>query len=264
MTTAPTTTFCVAKAGTIIPGLFLWVDGNQKISMGGTYIEPLPNALSLRYIDDCPYASETCKKACYVQGLSLHAPSVYALYEHNSDMLRAAMRHAKDGLTRDANALARGLAGWINRNCSNFRWHVSGDVFSEGYANWIVTVCLLTPTVQHWTYTRSLPYIKNLALANNITINVSCDADNYQDALNHDWEDVPGGAGRVNFTYLTTTGEIPDEISLLTNVIFPDYSLRGDMGWRASLPAMLRKTICPVDFHGKSEKNNCRSCRKCL
>src|SRR5581483_8810679 len=156
-TSAASTAFCAAKVEG--PGGFLWIDGNGKITAANGKLDaPKPNAFSLVQIADCPGSTEACRRACYVHSLEKHAPQTHALYRHNSEFIR---RTIKDhGASAQWAAL---LAEWIEDNCrGGFRWHVSGDIFSLDYAEFIAAVCDLSPCVSHWIYTRSFDLVDPL------------------------------------------------------------------------------------------------------
>lgn len=255
-TSAAATAFCAAKIE--LGDDFLWIDGNGKITAGnGTLDSPKPNAFSLVQIEDCPGSTETCRASCYVHGLEKHAPETHALYRHNSQMIRKIVA----SINGSAFYWAVHMAEWIAANCAGgFRWHVSGDVFSDRYAQWISLVCSRSPLVNHWIYTRSLGSVKFLR-APNLVVNISCDADNYADAKEASWRD------RLRLCYLTQDGTVPDDLPD-GSVIFPDYALRGGnptgAEWFAGLSPQYKSFVCPVDYHGKSEQRRCGPCDRCL
>jgi hypothetical protein len=156
---------------------------------------------------------------------------------------------------------------WINQNCrGGFRWHVSGDIFSEEYARWIARVCRYAPHVNHWIYTRSHGLIAPLlpvstGAGGNLALNISCDADNYESAYQ------VAKANGLRLCYMTVDGTLP---RLLPDgsVIFPDYTLRGGTergaAWFEALSPQYKSFVCPVDYHGKSEKRRCGPCDRCL
>jgi len=254
VTTAPTTAFVKAQI-TGPGGHHLWIDGNQKITAGnGTFASPRPNAFSLVQVKDCPGSTPACRASCYVHNLEKHAPAIHRLYAHNSRTIRMIL----DGLRCSSLDWARTMADWITANCAGgFRWHVSGDVFSEAYAQWIVQVCRRSPGVRHWIYTRSFDLVEELNQATNLVVNLSADADNYDAA-----ERLAAETG-LRVCYMTTNGTVPGSLQP-GDVIFPDYSLRGNETWRRGLPLAERRMICPVDFFGKSESIRCGVCRKCM
>lgn len=287
---AASTAFCATKAHG--PGGYIWIDGNQKITRNnGTYDDPRPNAFSLlagngdrgdeigHEREHCPGSTPTCRAACYVHGLAKHAGTTYALYDHNSRVIREVLA----GPFEIAEDWARKIGAWITENAAaGFRWHVSGDVYSVGYARWIAAVCRASPKVDHWIYTRSFDRVEPLVAVSrgrggNLALNFSCDADNYQAAREyrdrlaaHPYrpEDAP------RLCYLTRGGLVPDDLPE-GSVIFPDYPLRAGKQptaveqranspfWQ-SLSSGQRQMVCPVDFYGKSEGNRCGPCGKCL
>lgn len=255
-TSAAATAFCAAKVEG--PGGFLWLDGNGKITAGnGTLDKPKPNAFSLAHISDCPGSTEACRLSCYVHGLKKHAPDTFKLYEHNSRQIRQILADDADGM-----AWASILALYIAEHCKGgFRWHVSGDVWSAAYARFIVAVCQASPLVNHWIYTRSLEFVPTLRAAVNLTVNVSADRDNYHAAR------VVAREHGLRLCYMTSDGIVPIGLSD-DDVIFPDYALRGGnpegQAWFEALPPAYKAMVCPVDYHGKSEKRRCGPCDRCL
>ncbi|HLL28609.1 MAG TPA: hypothetical protein VKT73_13275 [Xanthobacteraceae bacterium] len=261
-TSAATTAFCATKIYGPSDG-FLWIDGNGKITANnGTLDDPKPNAFSLVEIQDCPGSTEVCRAACYVHGLKKHAPATHALYVHNSKMIRQIL--ATKG---PENRWSLIVGQWIEKNCQGgFRWHVSGDVFSLEYAYWIAQVVGFSTTVDHWIYTRSFDFIGPLVAMSrqrggNLAINLSCDSENYFKALRL------ANEFKLRLCYLTRDGRVPENLPD-GSVIFPDYNLRGGTAegaaWFANLPAHYKSFVCPVDFHGKSDRRRCGPCDRCM
>ncbi len=261
MTTAATTTFCATKIN-IGGGRTLWIDGNAKITAGnGSYEEPAPNAFSLVEIDDCPYSTPTCRKACYVHGLKKHAPDTHELYVHNSVVIRELLdSYDLEAYWRAVNA----MSDWIGDNCKGgFRWHVSGDVFSRAYAQFIWRVVALSPNVQHWIYTRSFPFVDELVGLTHFAVNLSADRNNYPEARK-----TKARYPHTRICYLAKSAiDVPCNLPA-DSVIFPDYPLR--KGTNAAkdlwfvLPKPERRMLCPVDYFGKSKHVRCGPCKKCL
>jgi hypothetical protein len=252
----------------VAPGIDLVVDGNSKITASnGSFAEPAPNALSLPAASvewsgpSCPGSTPTCRATCYVKGLAKYAPEVYAVYHENFAALTWLLD--KPGTREEA---ARRLGAWIAANAAGgFRWHVSGDVLNLAHARWIVDVCHASPDVGHWIYTRTFDCVPALLCAQNLTVNVSADVDNYAAAR------AVATAHRLRVCYEATgAGAIPgDHVGDV--VTFPDYALRGrdlerptSAAWWQSLTHEQRKTVCPADFYGQSEAHRCGPCSKCL
>lgn len=274
-TSAAATAFCFAQVDGP-GGLQLYVDGNGKITRDqGDLDHPVPNAFSIRNREDCPGMTPTCSAACYVEGLKKHASDTYTLYEHNSDTIREIL--ADDQLADD---WAVRMAEWISVNCTSFRWHVSGDVFSDAYAAWIRDVCRESPKVAHWIYTRSFGYVHTLmqaamARGGNLAVNLSVDRDNWNEGLRTLLE-VQGisqalGHGLVGprLCYLTTAdGLLPAAGLGKGDVIFSDYNLRDatpeGRAWFAALAPEHKQMVCPVDQHGKAPNRRCGPCARCL
>lgn len=254
------TQFCAVEVP-LWDGYSFFLDGNSKITWdNGTYAEPKPNAFSLPHISTCPGATERCMKSCYVWGLRKHAPETYANYELNARALHFVLRDPAVGWV----AVDK-LSDWIHDNVASFRWHVSGDVFNESYAHWIVDVCEATPDVKFWIYTRSLWAVRTLTSARNLAVNVSADKDNYAAARRA--ADTWGA--RVCYLVSDPGEQLPDLPA--GSVIFPDYPLRGrdlpiasEAQWWKSITTEQKRMTCPVDFAGQSEKNRCGPCDRCL
>jgi len=273
--TAATTAFCSDRLDGP-NGTHLFLDGNGKITAGnGTLAAPKPNALSLLQISDCPGSTPACQRACYVHNLATAQPDLHALYAHNSAELR---RILADRELADAWVIV--LADWIRQNAyEGFRWHVSGDVFSNEYAEFIADVCRESPDVAHWIYTRSYQFLAPLAevctlRGGNLALNLSCDRDNYAimrsvaDVYGIDWGD--GTRERLRLCYLSVDGKVPDDL-LPDDVIFPDYALRprqfktlAESPWWQTLEPEQRGLVCPVDAHGKAENRRCGPCNRCM
>ena len=261
MTTADTTLF--AHKTIASKGYVLTFDGNQKITAyNGSFEEPAANAFSIVQAQDCPFRTPTCEDSCYIHNLEKFQPELHKLYKRNSSEIRALLE------TRFRYEVAYDVADWITENAKGgFRWHVSGDVFSDSYAEWIADVVSWSPTVQHWIYSRSFPFLGPLLHIDNLTVNVSADKDNYWLARRFADE------YKLRVCYLTVEGEVPDDLKE-GDIIFPDYGLRGvgqkpfefrnDSEWWQNLKGEHKKMVCPVDLYGKSEKVRCGVCTKCI
>jgi len=235
-------------------------DGNSKITASnGTFDNPKPNAFSTVQISDCPGSTPSCRKACYVHGLEKYAPDVHNAYKHNSINIRRVLLDENNSAI-----LSDKFARWIKANCNEFRWHVSGDIFSREYAQFIKHVAIKTPDVLFWIYTRTFDFVEELNGAGNLVVNLSADIDNDYEAFNYADE------YNLRVCYFSNTGEIP--LRLRDNdVIFPNYSLRGremdnpeDHKWWKELTERQKKMVCPVDFYGQSEKRRCGKCKRCM
>lgn len=282
-------------------GLSLFVDGNSKVTAeNGTYDCPAPNAFSLPHIATCPGSTEACRESCYVHNLEAHAPAVFARYKENE---RTAHAILADSFTR--REAAKRFGEWIRENCKGgFRWHVSGDVFSERYAHFIAYTCQSAPRVNFWIYTRSHRFVAALLEAPNLVVNISADRDNYSDA-----RAVAHRYGlRLCYMVKSPDEKLPPLPS--KSVIFPDYPMRarpqyecaacnrGHAGftplaksdlvngtcpacfslvrevvpdlsahaWWNTLTHEQQKMVCPADMLGQSDNYRCGKtrCSHCL
>lgn len=248
----------------------LVVDGNQKITAGnGSYEDPRPNAFSIVNVEDCPGSTPTCRASCYVQGIEKHVADLHALYRQNSAAIRRILQSSR------AYNWAQHFAGWIGANApGGFRWHVSGDVFSEEYAEWIAAVAMYSQRTRHWIYTRSFDFVgplleQSTTRGGNLAINLSADQDNYAQA--RELADKHG----LRICYMVLADGVRPPDMREGDVLFPDYPLRGGKGqrpgeirdaseWWQGLTADERRMVCPVDMYGKSEPNRCGPCDRCL
>ncbi|MBI2450255.1 MAG: hypothetical protein HYV47_01820 [Candidatus Nealsonbacteria bacterium] len=238
-----------------------WFDGNGKITFtNGTFDKPIANAFSLVQVQDCPFATPTCKNTCYVHGLEKQEAEVHRKYRENSRTIRRILDNP-----HYFKKTVSAFSTWISEHCpGGFRWHVSGDIFSIKYARFIRKVCDAAPDVKFVIYTRSFQYLTPLVGAKNLVINLSADKDNYKKARRvHRKYDF-------RICYLTVEGEVPEDLPK-GSVIFPAYGLRGrdlpiptQAPWWKSLTAEQKKMVCPPDFFGQSAHFRCGICRKCL
>lgn len=242
--------------------LSFYFDGNGKITReNGSFDNPVPNAFSLVQVEDCPFATSTCKSVCYVHRLEKAKAEIHSAYKHNSRVIREVLENEHYFY---GTVLA--FSNWIREHCfKGFRWHVSGDIISLKHALFIRGVCDATLEVPFWIYTRSFAYLRPLLFptTKNLVINLSADRDNLAQAMF--WHKDFG----LRICYLTVDGEVPE----LPNgsVIFPSHELRGrdlpnpkDAPWWQMLNSRNRRMVCPPDFFGQSEKLRCGSCKKCL
>jgi hypothetical protein len=248
-------------------GLVFYVDGNSKITASnGTYADPVPNAFSLPHQSTCPGATPSCLASCYVHGLERHAPATYARYRQNERALhRVLMSFAS------MDRAARAFGEWIAEHApGGFRWHVSGDVISDRHAGWISRVCLESPDVGHWIYTKSFEASHYLA-ARNLTVNISADRDNIDDAFDAVADRFRLTGLRSRICYMSQAPEdVPADLPP-GSVIFPDYPARGrelddptEHPWWKARTHTERAMTCGADFFGQSESHRCGPCRKCI
>lgn len=181
---------------------------------------------------------------------------MYALYEHNANAIRTILVDADLALE-----WAAVVGAWITEHApGGFRWHVSGDIFSDTYAQWIAAVVVGASPVRQWLYTRSFEFAHRLVDLPHLALNLSADADNYAAALAFRAQH----GGRI--CYLSHDGFVPNDLHD-DAVIFPDYSLRdrGDGSpWFDALSPRQKRMTCPVDLRGKSEQRRCGPCPRCL
>lgn len=239
-------------------GQVLTLDGNSKVTAGnGTFAEPVANAFSLVSVDDCPYSTSACRESCYTTAPRMQdQPDVLAAFQRNSRTIREVIKTVGNWAWHDS--IDRLSAYATKHTPHGFRWHVSGDVFSWRYAEWIAAVCRAAPKVQFWIYTRSFRFIPPLLRPLNLTVNLSADRDNASIALRH------AKQYGLRVCYMATEGdEVPDWLRK-GDVIFPTYELREPNPFFSKLPLLQQRMICPADLKGQSEQLRCGPCRKCI
>lgn len=222
-----------------------WLDGNSKITMSD-FERPECNSLSLPARASCPGSTPACR-TCYA---ARHTAEDDRRWENFRRVTGATFEQAER------------LGEYIAKHCTAFRWHVSGDVFSRDYAQWIVSVCRAS-RISHWIYTRSFQFLDILSEAKNLVVNLSADRWNLR------------GARRLSqeFGFRIAYKATDDDPIFLPrgSVILPDYQLRGrDLDdpeshpWWQSLSREQRLMVCPADFYGQSEQRRCAKCMRCL
>lgn len=237
----------------------IWFDGNSKVAVGKPFADPTPNCFSLVSIDDCPYSTPICRSSCYTAGIKEFAPDTFAKYHLNSTTIRKY-------LGVDEQPILKAFTTHIQKNNIDFfRWHVSGDIFSETYAKFIAQVCKASPDTTFWIYTRSFPWVHHITGIDNLTVNLSGDVDNIAEC-----ESTTNNNPGTRVCYMSTDGSVPEWLSN-GSVIFPDYNLRGrdldtptDAPWWNTLTQEQKRMVCPPDFFGQSENIRCGPCTKCI
>jgi hypothetical protein len=222
------------------PGGSLWIDSHGEAT-------PESGSFSLVQIKDCPGSTVSCRAACLAHELERHRPETHELYRRNSETVRKVL---KDPSAADEWAAI--LGRWIAENCpAGFRWHVSGDIFSIDYAEWIASVCRRSPQVRHRILTRSLQFLGPLlpvraGRGGNLELNLSADEDN--------WQRVGRKADllELQVAYMTADGRIP--ISLLPgDMIFPPRAASSE--WFDELSPEYKQMVRPVDHIQQGERD---------
>jgi len=156
------------------------IDGNGKPSAVVPNAWPLP-AGPLDMGGSCPGVTSACRD-CYAAGLESWSPTFRRGAAANLDALRHL--YGCGGFRAVVDALAAVVAASVDAQTVRgvarpaFRWHSGGDVFSEWYARAIVQVCGRFPSVEFWTYTRTLSAVRVLVRAANLRTYVSADSEN--------------------------------------------------------------------------------------
>ena len=129
----------------------------------------------------CPGKTATCERICYAGKLEKIYPNVRGVLMHNWDLLKDATRSEMLTLIND-------MITSFSKDCDKrgvekkFRIHWDGDFFSYDYALAWATVISVHPDVQFWAYTRSFEYVGLFERLPNLSLYLSVDKDNLNDA----------------------------------------------------------------------------------
>lgn len=123
------------------------------------------------------------RKTCYVEKIVQIYKQVGATLLQNTNEL---VGKSKDEML---DVLRRTINTFVSKSKDDqlfFRLHWAGDFFSLEYAEAWAEVMREFPQVRFWTYTRSFRsgenFIEPLLTVDNLTLYLSCDPDNYEDA----------------------------------------------------------------------------------
>lgn len=211
----------------------LLVAGNEKLGLSVFHFDILP-------VVTCPGRSSRCEAICYCRRGRFQFPQVI-------DRLEWCYEQSK------RNDFARRMTAEIFRKgCLAVRPHVSGDLYSPGYARkWleVMTACTYT---KFWLYSRSwrVPAIAEvlteMAKLENVSVWLSADEETGYPP------DVPE---RVRVAWLMDSDEEPEDADL----IFLNHPLRYQDGKRISLDL-----ICPTEtIPGRKRGVSCSTCQYC-
>ena len=212
----------------------LLVRGNGKLSQTVFHFS-LPAATT------CPGKSKLCHSRCYALKNRFQYPQVQERLEWNYQKAKR-----RDFVDRLVDELYR-------KGILAMRWHVSGDIFSPGYARKILEIVGRSSHTTHWLYFRSwrtktiFPILKAISLVPNMHAWFSCDAETGYPP------EVPQDV-RIAWMQIEAD-ENPEDADL----VFLDHPLRNG---RISLPQIAK--VCPVETQlGKARGTTCATCRIC-
>jgi hypothetical protein len=140
----------------------------------------------------CPGATSFCEKICYAGKLEKVYKGVRTNLLHNWDLLKdanlATMQVLLMGMIAEfVQETDKQIAKGVNATY-DFRIHWDGDFFSRDYAEAWANVIRTFPTVSFWAYTRSftgpVQVVDILAGIPNLTLYLSADTINVEDANN--------------------------------------------------------------------------------
>ncbi|QEG30197.1 hypothetical protein GobsT_50000 [Gemmata obscuriglobus] len=211
----------------------LLVAGNEKLGMSVFHFDTPP-------VTTCPGRSKRCESLCYCRRGRFVFPQVIERLEWCYEQSK-----------RDDFA-SRMTAEIHRKGCLAVRPHVSGDLYSPGYARkWleIVTNC---PRTKFWLYTRSwripgiLEVLAELAKLPNLAVWFSADEETGYPPT------VPEG---VRVAWLMDSDEEPEAADL----IFLNHPLRYQDDKRIKLDL-----ICPTETEsGRKKGTSCSTCQFC-
>ena len=116
------------------------------------------------------------RETCYMAKITQIYKAVGKVLDNNTKLL------AGKSYDEMVTVLSNTFQNFVDANDKEhwfFRWHYSGDVFSEDYARAIVAVCNKFPLVKSWIYTRSFVdpcnFVPILVKAANLAVYLSID-----------------------------------------------------------------------------------------
>jgi hypothetical protein len=197
---------------------------------------------SIPAVNTCPGRSSLCQSACYaVNG------------RYRTHMLQDRLRANLDAAKSD-NFVPRMAAEVRRRGVHVLRVHVSGDLFSAGYARKWAAIARRCPRTRFYTYTRSwrvpeiAPTLARLAALDNFRLWFSADAETGLPG------DVPPG---VRIAYMQTG---PGDVPAGGDLVFRTHRLRRAPARRVGLTL-----VCPTENGGpRAADTTCTSCRRCF
>lgn len=141
----------------------LLVQGNQKLSAGIFHFD-------LPAVSTCPGRSSLCERRCYARHGRFRYPVVQERLRWNLAQTKRA--DFVDRLVREV----------YRKGVLVCRFHVSGDIYSPGYARKLLEVIGRSPHCSFWFYTRSwrvpaiFPLVTAISLMPNCQVWLSADA----------------------------------------------------------------------------------------
>lgn len=120
---------------------------------------------------------------CYVHPLMRAYPGIYSVLAHNTFVIKnASQNKMTDMLVAE---IQRFKAAEMRRDKPSlfYRFHWSGDVFSQDYAEAIRRAVEQFPEITFWIYTRSTFAVETLSRADNMSVYMSIDPDNAEKSL---------------------------------------------------------------------------------
>lgn len=205
--------------------------GNEKLSAGVWHFD-------LPAVSTCPGRSAMCTSRCYARRGRFAFPQVKE---------RFAWNYAQSKRDDFADRMVREL---YRKGVILMRFHVSGDIFSPGYAKKVLDIIRRSEHCTFWFYTRSwrvpaiLPVLREISALSNCKVWLSADAETGYPT------DVPEGA-RV--AWMQTEEEDGCEDA---DLVFLDRPLRKF--------ELTLANVCPAETpKGKEKGTTCATCRKC-
>jgi hypothetical protein len=212
----------------------LLVSGNDKLSAGVSHFD-------LPAVKTCPGRSALCSRRCYARRGRFAFPQVQERLTWNYAQSKRA-----DFVNRMVNELYR-------KGILMCRLHVSGDLYSPGYARKLLEIISRSPHCTFWFYTRSwcvptiFPLIAAISVLPNCKVWLSVDAETGYPP------DVPETC-RVAFMQ---TG-VDDDMEA-ADLVFLDHPLR-----KQAIPLTVLDKVCPAETpKGKERGTTCATCRTC-
>lgn len=141
-----------------------------------------------------------------------------------------------------------------------FRWHWSGDIFSEDYAKAIVKAIKLVPGIRHWIYTRSFNIAKYFSGLPGVILYLSLDPCNWKDGITTLFEDGLWNNNHIKLCFMAKTSQ--EVVDVKKYIMAHQSEFGGDEVGLWLNDCGIHS--CPVDEKTLSLEFGCNKCRQCL
>lgn len=139
-----------------------------------------------------------------------------------------------------------------------YRFHWSGDIFSEEYAKAIATVVKNHPDVTFWNYTRNFEYIPILIGIKNLTQYLSLDPVNFNEGMRV-YKTYYSQNNNLQISYMSKENTFREKLTQFLQEHNIDKNNLPEWAVAASFIS-----ACPVDIGRLPLESGCAICKKCI